>query len=122
MSFSRAENFVRYVNKHDLMHRRGWRCSEKPHAIDVIVDLEAETLELHRALTALVAAEHAFENGSGTLKARQEAYDHAKEELADVLNCTLQVADKMHIPFPDLDAEAAQKMRARFIGIPAVLP
>lgn len=122
MSFSRAFELVRTVNTLDLPHRRGWKPSDKPHAFDVQHDLEAETLELHEALAMLVLAEGEFADGDGSVQAREVAFLKAVEELGDVFAVTLQIAYRLKLKFEDLDKEASRKIRARFIGVPAVLP
>ena len=107
MVVSRTEALVRIVNDCDIQHRKGWRPSEHPRALDVIPGLRKEVDELEEALLAREA---------WSLLPDLDGDASAKEELADVLVCVYQIGHRLQITFAELEAEAVRKIKLRFPG------
>lgn len=106
---SRAEALVAAVNRADIAHRKGWKPSDNPHALNVIDDLKREVKELEDALVLLgVRATHPDLCPSASA--------HAEEEVADVVACVLQIMLRLGMSCKKLDKEVVRKVKLRFPG------
>lgn len=113
---SRAEYLVRKINELDIPHRKGWKPSDRG-SLPTLESLRGEVDELDEALDDL----RAFAAPPAPWSAAERYLrDHAREEVADVFVCTLQIAFQLGMSFEALDAEAVRKLRLRFIGADAI--
>ncbi len=103
----RVAAFVTEVFRLNLPHRKGWKPSENPHALNVIDDLRKEVDELDKALVIRDAWSKFPDLGGDA---------HAKEEVADVFVCLAQIMLRIEMSMDELEALAIKKIQSRFIG------
>lgn len=109
----RAFHLVAEINRRDIPHRKGWKPSEFTRAS--VGHLDDEVAELSEALSELYAEQ---DIGGGSEPG--EKLDAAREELADVVACALQIAYRLGVDEAALEAEIERKLRLRFIGAAAI--
>jgi NTP pyrophosphatase (non-canonical NTP hydrolase) len=101
--YSEAMLLRNEIRRRDLMHRRGYRLSERPGFAPAIESLRGEIVEFEDAIASgeSLAAQH--------------------RELGDIFAVLLDFAGLLGLSFEQLDRVAEEKLRQRFVGADAIV-
>jgi NTP pyrophosphatase (non-canonical NTP hydrolase) len=91
------------IRRLDLVHRRGYRLSERPGIDATIASLRGEITELEDAIRDA------------------EPRDAQHRELGDIFAVLLDLAVQLGLSFEALDRVAEEKLRLRFIGAEVIV-